>query len=298
MSRLSEAIDHASANPLLRPAGDALACLQRGLDAPPLFLLHGGDGGALFYRALLPGLGPETPVYILESPALTDDDWLLARKNVEATAHHFITLMQTVQAEGPYRIGGYSFGGLVAYEMAQQLRATGQSTEHLILFDTENPGVGVRMLTLTERLAAGWRQGGQDFSGKVKGLGGRIGTGLKGKLNRDAEAAEARTLLDSGTAASGHLRIIQVRLTHIDAIQEYKVRPYPGSMVLLRSTAENDKYERLPDYGWGTAVASLQIRDVRGNHLELFDPENAGVLATQLRQALEGKVPARPFQLH
>ncbi len=297
LSRLSEAIDHASANPLLRPAGDALACLQRGLDAPPLFLLHGGDGGALFYRALLPGLGPETPVYILESPALTDDDWLLARKNVEATAHHFITLMQTVQAEGPYRIGGYSFGGLVAYEMAQQLRATGQSTEHLILFDTENPGVGVRMLTLTERLAAGWRQGGQDFSGKVKGLSGRIGTGLKGKLNRDAEAAEARTLLDSGTAASGQLRIIQVRLTHIDAIQEYKVRPYPGSMVLLRSTAENDKYERLPDYGWGTAVASLQIRDVQGNHLELFDPENAGVLASQLRQALEGKVPNRPFQL-
>ena len=297
LSRLSEAIDHASANPLLRPAGDALACLQRGLDAPPLFLLHGGDGGALFYRALLPGLGPETPVYILESPALTDDDWLLARKNVEATAHHFITLMQTVQAEGPYRIGGYSFGGLVAYEMAQQLRATGQSTEHLILFDTENPGVGVRMLTLTERLAAGWRQGGLDFSGKVKGLGGRIGTGLKGKLNRDAEAAEARTLLDSGTAASGHLRIIQVRLTHIDAIQGYKVRPYPGSMVLLRSTAENDKYERLPDYGWGTAVASLQIRDVQGNHLELFDPENAGVLASQLRQALEGKVPNRPFQL-
>ncbi|MDB6070739.1 MAG: amino acid adenylation protein [Verrucomicrobiales bacterium] len=293
---LSEAIDTARTSPLLRTAGSALTCLQEGLGGTPLFLIHGGDGGAIFYRSLLPKLGPDASVYIIESPALTDDAWLLARKNVEATAHHFITLMQTVQPDGPYRIGGYSFGGLVAYEMAQQLRATGESTERLIMFDTENPGVGVRMLSLTERLAAGWRQGGQDFSSKIKGLSDRIGSGIRGKMNRDSVSSHVRSLLDAGTAVTGSLRINQVRETHVDAMHEYKVRPYAGPLVLLRSTAENDKYERLPDYGWGPMVSSVEIRDVPGNHLELFDPENADVLATQLREALEGKPGARFYK--
>ena len=288
LGQLAEAVDTARTSPLVRTAGSALTCLQEGLGGTPLFLLHGGDGGALFYRSLLPKLGPDTSVYIIESPALTDDAWLLARKNVEATAHHFITLMQTVQASGPYRIGGYSFGGLVAYEMAQQLRATGEATEHLIMFDTENPGVGVRMLSLTERVAAGWRQGGSDFGSKIKGLSDRISSGLKGKMGHDTETAEARALLDAGTAATGPLRIVQVRETHVDAMDEYKVRPYPGSLLLLRSTAENDKYARLPDYGWGSLVGSLEIRDVPGNHLELFDPPHADKLAIQLREAVEG----------
>ena len=293
LGQLSEAVDAARTSPLLRTAGSALTCLQEGLGGTPLFLLHGGDGGALFYRALLPKLGPDASVYIIESPALTDDAWLLARKNVEATAHHFITLMQTVQAAGPYRIGGYSFGGLVAYEMAQQLRATGETTEHLIMFDTENPGVGVRMLSLKERVAAGWRQGGSDFGSKIKGLSDRINSGLKGKMSHDTETSEARALLDAGTAATGPLRIVQVRETHVDAMNEYKVRPYPGSLLLLRSTAENDKYERLPDYGWGPLVGSLEIRDVPGNHLELFNAPHADVLATQLRGALEGMAAAQ-----
>ncbi len=290
LGQLSEVIDHAGDRPGMRPAGDALSCLQKGTGGTPVFLIHGGDGGALFYRSLLPQLGPEFPVYILESPALTDDDWLLARKNVETTAHHFITLMQSIQPEGPYHIGGFSFGGLVAYEMAQQLRATGQTTEHLIMFDTENPGVGVRLLTLTERLAAGWRQGGQGLGTRIKGLSARIGTGLKAKLHRDAGIAQARALLEAGTAASGPLRIVQVRETHVDAMSAYKVKPYPGSLLLLRSTAENDKYERLPDYGWGTMVRSVEIRDVPGNHLELFDAPCADVLASQLRLVLVGNL--------
>ena len=287
LGQLSEAVDSARTSPLLRTAGSALTCLQEGPGGTPIFLIHGGDGGALFYRALLPKLGPDASVYIIESPGLTDDTWLLARKNVEATAHHFITLMQTLQSEGPYRIGGYSFGGLVAYEMAQQLRATGETTEHLIMFDTENTGVGVRLLTLPERLAAGWRLGGSDFGSKVKGLTGRVASGLKSRKEVEAETAEARALLNQDKAATGPLRIVQVRDTHVDAMAEYKIRPYPGSMLLLRSTAPSDKYERLPDYGWERMVGSLEIRHVPGNHLQLFDPENADELAQTLREALK-----------
>jgi len=286
LGQLSEAVDSARTSPLLRTAGSALTCLQEGLGGKPIFLIHGGDGGALFYRSLLPKLGSDASVYIIESPALTDDTWLLARKNVEATAHHFITLMQTVQASGPYRIGGYSFGGLVAYEMAQQLRATGETTEHLIMFDTENTGVGVRMLTLPERLAAGWRLGGNDFGSKIKGLTGRVTHGLKGRREHEAETKEARQLLEEGKPATGPLRIVQVRETHVDAMADYKIRPYPGSMLLLRSTVPSDKYERLFDYGWERMVGSLEIRHVPGNHLQLFDPEYAGELAETLREAL------------
>ena len=67
---------------------------------------------------------------------------------------------------------------------------------------------------------------------------------------------------------------------------DYKIRPYPGSMLLLRSTVPSDKYERLFDYGWERMVGSLEIRHVPGNHLQLFDPEYAGELAETLREAL------------
>ena len=63
-----------------------------------------------------------------------------------------------MQAEGPYLLGGYCFGGIVVYEIAQQLKAAGDEVELLCLFDTDNPSVAPRYLSLAERASRQWTE--------------------------------------------------------------------------------------------------------------------------------------------
>ncbi|CDG85848.1 non-ribosomal peptide synthetase [Janthinobacterium agaricidamnosum] len=109
---------------LLRPAAAGHA--QR-----PLFLLHDGMGLLLYAHMLAPLLDAGLPVYGL--PALPVDaapDGFFA-----AAARNMIGMLRAVQPEGPYRIAGWSFGGLLAYEMGVQLLAAGQAVEFLGLLD-------------------------------------------------------------------------------------------------------------------------------------------------------------------
>jgi thioesterase domain-containing protein len=104
---------------------------------PPLFLVHGGAGTILHFQPLARRLGEDQPVYAFQAVGLYGDAAPLA--SVEEMARHYIAEMRTVQPEGPYRIGGYCFGALVAYEMARQLTAQGQPPAVLITFNGPSP---------------------------------------------------------------------------------------------------------------------------------------------------------------
>jgi len=115
----------------------SLVAVQPGGAKPPFFGVHGALANVLMYRDLSRHLGPEQPVYGLQARGLDGKQEPHAR--VEEMAAHYITEMRTVQPEGPYYLGGVSFGGLVAYEMAQQLHAEGQEVALLALFNTDFP---------------------------------------------------------------------------------------------------------------------------------------------------------------
>lgn len=265
-----------------------VSCIQPDGDGPPLFLLHGGDGGALFYRNLLPKLGSAHPVWVIESPGITDDSWILARHSIESCAAEYLNLIRSVYPTGPVIIGGYSYGGVVAYEMGHLLREEGREPELLILFDTENPADGPRELTLTERIAAGWRQGGNSLTSKIKHLSERIGSGLKGRAKYDATMTTARAMLEAGEAASDStLRTAQINATNVDALNAYEPQYYDGPVLLFRSDALSDKYARTEDYNWRGVTPGLQIVRVDGDHLVLFDEPWVSGLAEKLREELK-----------
>jgi amino acid adenylation domain-containing protein len=99
----------------------------------PFFYLHGDYLYGAFYCAKLAHLlGPEQPFYILEPYKF---DGLTITPSLEEIAAAYIETMRSVQTTGPYRLGGWCSGGLVAYEIARQLRAAGQELEILILMD-------------------------------------------------------------------------------------------------------------------------------------------------------------------
>lgn len=104
---------------------------------PPIFLIHGAEGNILLYRELAHHLGFSQPVYGLQSQGL--DGREIKHTRIEEIAAHYISEIRTLQSEGPYYLGGYCMGGVVAYEMAQQLFAQGQQVKLLAMFETYNP---------------------------------------------------------------------------------------------------------------------------------------------------------------
>lgn len=111
--------------------------VQPGASRTPLFLVHPVGGSVLCYVDLARELGPEQPVYALQSPAVVPDTHDLA--TIEQMADAYINTLRSVQPAGPYHLGGWSMGGLVAWEIARQLIAQGESVAGLALIDTYPP---------------------------------------------------------------------------------------------------------------------------------------------------------------
>ena len=100
----------------------------------PLVFLHGDfGGGGLYCRRLAALLGDDQPLIVLDTPREASEEGT----TIEQTATAVIGLMKTVQPEGPYRLGGWCNGGLVAWDMAHQLGEAGERVEFLFLLDAD-----------------------------------------------------------------------------------------------------------------------------------------------------------------
>jgi thioesterase domain-containing protein len=111
----------------------ALIPVQTGQSRPPFFYMHvHWIGGAFYSFTLAHDLGPDQPLYVID-PYKFDD--LQVPPTIEEIAASYIESIRTVQSEGPYFLGGFCAGGLLAYEVAQQLRARGQEVKLLVLID-------------------------------------------------------------------------------------------------------------------------------------------------------------------
>ena len=106
---------------------------------PPLFCCPGAGGSVLYFHALASALGTDQPLYGLEPLGL--DGRAHPHTSVEAAAAYQLQALRQQQPNGPYYLLGHSFGGLVAFEIAQQLYRSGEAIGVLIIIDTAAPGV-------------------------------------------------------------------------------------------------------------------------------------------------------------
>lgn len=129
---LSQIIKHETSPSAWSP----LVAIQKAGSRPPFFCIHGAGGNVLIYRDLSRQLGSEQPFYGLQSRGLDGSQPPL--ETVEAMAALYASEIRKAQPHGPYFLGGYCGGGTIAYEVAQHLRARGESVPLLALFDTMN----------------------------------------------------------------------------------------------------------------------------------------------------------------
>jgi acyl transferase domain-containing protein/thioesterase domain-containing protein len=122
-----------------KPIWNSVVSLQREGDLPPFFCVAGVGGNPMSLRYLSAALGKRQPFYGLQYRGV--DGALKPHETMEDIAAEFLADMQRIQPEGPYYLGGYSFGGVVAYEVAQLILKQGKKVGALVLIDASNPAV-------------------------------------------------------------------------------------------------------------------------------------------------------------
>lgn len=243
--------------------GASLVTIREGDTArAPFFLLHPVGGSVFFYRELSRFLPAELPILGFQAAGLRDGAEPLG--TVEELATRYVEELRGVQPTGPYALGGAAFGGLVALEMAQRLRAEGEAVRLLSLFDTPGPGQMPpdRHGALTDEEADA--------------------------LLTERMAAEGLASVDDTYAR----QIFEVYRTNVKALHAYRPTPYPGEIVYFLAQERREGIDPTrPDQAWiELALGGLDTRVLPGDYSEMFGPRNAEAVARVLttRLGLDG----------
>ena len=247
---------------------------------PPLFCIHGGDGGVFFYRDLAEVFPLGRPLLAIESPALSADQEV-APVPVEITAAEYILALREFQPVGPYHLAGYSYGGLLVYEIARQLIEAGDTIAFVGLFDTINPDIPIREYSLIERFQVFWDAHHHlGWPVKIRRLISRFSEGISTHIQVRLETRSVKNSKKSEPHSTQ--RMLQVRESHWQSRQAFRPSPIDCHVCLFKSNIPDDKFHLPDDYGWGSLVKSIDIIEVPGKHLTMFAPRYVANLAKEI----------------
>lgn len=249
--RLQEVRTRAAAAPAVSP----LVRLSAGKgNVRPFFCVHAIGGAVFSYVELAQSLGPELPFYGLQARGL--DGRSEPMEDLEEMARQYVRAIRTVQPVGPYRLGGWSFGGAVALEMARQLRAEGAEVDLLALLDSWSPAVCAAEPTEAE---------------------------VRETVDRDLGAAAG--LIDGEQLT----RIKSVYRAHLQALFGYRPEPWLDESVFT-TLFRAELLPGVPDIhanGWGDLIlGDLEICQVPGDHYSMLARPQVNVLAQRLAARL------------
>jgi amino acid adenylation domain-containing protein len=274
---------------LLAAADQALVPLNAGGDRPPVFMVPGAGGHVFVFRKLARRLGPDQPVFGLK--AMTG--LLKTPKSFEELAAGYAREIVAARPAGPYLLAGYSQGGLVALEIALQLRAAGHAVPLLVIFDAAAPGYPPP-LSAVGRLRHHLRILAHKDNG---GLGRFVRDRARNVWDRAARGLGLRTKQPAADRNTASQRWIQAVGGALEAaVPDYRPRAkFDGTVVLFKSEQPMDVWQATlltdPLYGWAKwAAKPVELRMVPRGHYELFHEANTEQLAAQLTGVIDRAV--------
>jgi thioesterase domain-containing protein len=256
----------------------------------------------LCYMNLARHVGHDHAFYALQARGL--DGLEEPVTEVEAMAASYIEEMRRVQPEGPYALGGLSSGGVVAFEMAQQLHAMGERVGLVALLDSAVPNSGYHTLTMSRRCLRdflwdlpSWFRGFRELTASQRldlvrlkvttakaTLAARLHPPDRGS-SRDAAATLIEEMGDLYRFSEEHRKVAGAQYR---ALRQYRPRQYPGRLTLFRARMQPFLSSHDPEKGWGRlAAGGLDVRIIPGNHLGMLQEPHVRVLAAQLRVCLD-----------
>jgi acyl transferase domain-containing protein len=255
----------------------------------PFFLVAGMFGNVLNLRHLAHLLGTDRPFYGLQARGLYGDEQ--PHETFEEMARAYIAEMMTVQSVGPYYLGGFSGGGITAFEIAHQLRAAGHEVAALVMLDSRLPVTAPitardRALIQVQRLQ---RQGPR-----------YVAQWARSRAQWELERLQRRFASEEMIKPTpDQFQNDAIERAFRAALLRYRLRHYPGRISLFRPKLEKtyvlgtdrflngDRQWVYPDNGWGPWADQVDVQEVPGDHDSMVLEPNVRVLATQLRKCIE-----------
>jgi amino acid adenylation domain-containing protein len=276
------------------PSWSSLVPLQPLGTKSPLFFTHGWGGDVFAFVGLSQLLSPDgnscpsRPVYGLQAVGLDGKE--MRHTSVEQMAEFYVGEVRSFRPEGPYHLAGYSLGGLIAYEIAQQLRRAGHEVALLALLDAPQYLLPWRLFVRTHfpelawvfrrpgpRLRRWWNMRQQDRSKRLRAHW----FALKSRFAKNISKTPVTTPVLKTTEAP---QLVGYEDYYQALASAYRVRPYPGSVNLFISRETNTETVA----AWkGLARGGLVLHHIPAEHHEMVAPRHLPLLARELKAALD-----------
>jgi thioesterase domain-containing protein len=251
----------------------------------PLFCLPGSGGNVYVFREMIAALPEGQPIYGI------DMEWLCEAERdftIEQLAAFYLEAIRKIQKSGPYYFCGYSFGGLVAYELATRLINQGDSASLVALLDVPNPALRsslsgtdsaqFRRTYLNDRLK---RYGLQLVQGDIKAFMGRALAFVISRLGRFLMPSIKTAFRMMNRPLPGTFRANDPGF--LKAWRSYVPKRYPKGLVCFRVQDRGPEHDRDPSMGWDTfAMGGVQVHVVPGGHIDMMRMPSVRVVADQL----------------
>ncbi|WP_395608028.1 amino acid adenylation domain-containing protein [Pseudomonas sp. B22129] len=269
---------------------------------PPLFLVHEFSGMDVYFPALGQHLPGDYPIYGLPGTTLGE-----AHLNtMEGLAARLVGLIREIQPHGPYRVAGWSFGGVLAYEVALQLLGLDEPVAFLGLIDSYVPrltdqgkarwsGPDALKRHLLLQCTAYWKsQGGVNELASLEGLEAGIGQlDVAGLLQRLRDQGLLYAQMAEATDAD-LLSFIEREVGHGHALAHYSLFPLPIAVQLFSAVERPTELSRRSEsLGWADVLAPGQLRQVEvpGEHQSMMQAPHIQALGRAMNEALAASVP-------
>jgi amino acid adenylation domain-containing protein len=267
---------------------DSLVPIKPNGNKTPLYIVHGAGLNVLIFHALAKNLDENQPVFGLQAKGLNGIDEPL--ETIEEIASYYINSIIKSCPDGPYALAGYSFGGIIAYEMAHQLTESGKKVTMVGLLDTNvnknsfynNPIRKTIEKTKIKLINSFWVIGKMlsDWDHAKE----RLRTRKKGLLNIYLTYKYGKEKLHE----LNHNQPYKLDRINKLAGNKYQIVPRTLKVDLFRV---DDKYNYRQDrktLGWGkVALKGVEVHDIPGHHFELFSPPNDLISARILQKVLD-----------
>jgi amino acid adenylation domain-containing protein len=273
----------------------ALVEIQSGGSEPPLFCVHAVGGTVFSYIGLAQHLGSQRPFYGLQSKGL--DGKHHPHLSVEEMATYYIDAVTSVQPDGPYLLAGWSMGGIIALEMARQLRKHGHEVARLLLIDSF-PDHGNNSQTVIpdhELLASFLEHAGIQTDTPLLAPETLQQLTPEEQLAHVLELARSNAVLPPDTNLADIQNLFEVYKANVLADGSYVTPPIPCPATLFKAseqpkTRRNEAIDR-----WSAlASAGLEVQLIPGNHFSMLREPNVEFLARSVRNSLTD-VPVNHF---
>lgn len=274
-----------------------IAIQPRGMK-PIFFCIHGFGGGVVGYGPLARWLGDDQPFYGLQ--ARGQEDAAEPDATIEEMAERYIAAIEKKQPKGPYYLGGYCYGGTVAYEVARRFVGRGEEVAFLGMFENPAPKSGYRRFKLNAGNTQGFLKNLPYWAGDFLSLDWKLKwRRLERELKQRAYYRQLRTTIakseiprvdlrdvldDVAPIPLQHQALIQV---HIGAMIQYQPQSYSGRVTVFRTRRQPLFCSHDPYLGWKEFASDVDVRLVSGSHHNLLEEPYVQSLAQELRACLD-----------